>query len=163
LIDLERGSLLQVAFALLHTFIVPDLLYRREIEPFNGAELLTMGLEVHELPEAGVGLASDYRVRQSKLTLADAFALAVAKLGGHLLLTGDAHLRRLAALEGVDCRGLLWLFDEIEETGTLGPSNLESALSAIVAHPRCRLPDNEVLIRIGRYGARQSMRVRSPR
>jgi hypothetical protein len=151
LIDLERGILLQVTFSLPHTFAVPDLLYRREIEPYNGPQLVEMGLQVHALPEAGVQLASQYRVRQRKISLPDAFALAQAKLGGHLLLTGDADLRALAGRENVNFRGLLWLFDEIEAAGIHALADLEAALSTIVAQPRCRLPDHEVLTRIDRY------------
>jgi hypothetical protein len=106
------------------------------------------------LPETGVQLASEYRVRQPKISLPDAFALALAKLGGRLLLTGDADLRALASQENVECRGLLWLFDEIEAAGILALADLEAALSAVAAHPRCRLPDGEVLARIDRYRRR---------
>ena len=37
LIDLERGGLLEAAFACGLTMVVPDLLYERELEPENGA------------------------------------------------------------------------------------------------------------------------------
>jgi hypothetical protein len=155
LIDLERGALLQVTFRLSHIFAVPDLLYRRELELYNGPHLRDMGLEVHPLSEAGVTLASDYRLRQRRVSLPDAFALALAKLGGHVLLSGDADLRTLAAEEQVECRGLLWLFDEIESAALLAPADLEAALSAIAAHPRCRLPETETTARILRYRRRR--------
>jgi hypothetical protein len=155
LIDLERGALLQVTFRLSHIFAVPDLLYRRELELYNGPHLRDMGLEVHPLSEAGVTLASDYRLRQRRVSLPDAFALALAKLGGHVLLSGDADLRTLAAEEQVECRGLLWLLDEIESAALLAPADLEAALSAIAAHPRCRLPETETTARILRYRRRR--------
>jgi hypothetical protein len=87
--------------------------------------------------------------------LPDAFALALAKLGGHVLLSGDADLRTLAAEEQVECRGLLWLLDEIESAALLAPADLEAALSAIAAHPRCRLPETETTARILRYRRRR--------
>lgn len=152
LIDLERGALLQVTFRLSHTFAVPDLLYRRELELYNGPQLRDMGLQVHSLSADGVVLASDYRLRQRRVSLPDAFALALAKLGGHLLLSGDANLRTLATEEQVECRGLLWVLDQIESAALLPPADLEAALSTIAAHPRCRLPESEVLARIQRYG-----------
>lgn len=46
LIDLERGSFFAAAFALPFEFCVPDLLYRRELEPLGGDHLVQMGLRV---------------------------------------------------------------------------------------------------------------------
>ena len=52
LIDLERGGLLEAAFACGHQLVVPDLLYQLELEQENGPLLLEMGLKV-------VGLTSE--------------------------------------------------------------------------------------------------------
>ncbi len=49
LIDLKRGSLLEASFRLPYRFIVPDLLYERELKNFEGDELLQLGLTVEEL------------------------------------------------------------------------------------------------------------------
>ena len=40
LIDLERGHFLDSCFKLPSEFAVPDLLYRRELAEFGGAELI---------------------------------------------------------------------------------------------------------------------------
>ena len=56
LIDLERGSFFPAAFALRLEFCVPDLLYRRELEPYGGDRLRAMGLRVLELDDIGVSL-----------------------------------------------------------------------------------------------------------
>jgi len=166
LIDLERGILLQATFQLPFTFAVPDLLYSRELRPHNGSALIAMGLQVMMLPGSGLSLAQGYRVRQPRLSLPDALALALAKEGGdvlltgvaathttgsHTLLSGDAALRELARIEKVECRGIFWVFDEIESQGILTASELEIALSSITAHPRCRLPKAEILARQVRY------------
>lgn len=151
MIDLERGALLQVTFRLPHAFAVPDLLYHHEMKDYNGRELLAMGLQVMTLEADGVALAQAYRVRQPKVSLPDAFALALAKTGGHTLLSGDGDLRALAVREDVECRGLLWILDQTEEVGLLSPPDLALALSAIAAHPRCRLPRAEVEARLARY------------
>src|SRR5260370_20268912 len=98
LIDLERGALLQVTFRLPHTFAVPDLLYRRELEAYNGPELLAMGLQVLTLSDVGVTLARSYRVRQPRVSLPDAFALALARISGHTLLSAHSDIRILAGL-----------------------------------------------------------------
>ena len=63
LIDLERGAFFAAAFALPLEFCVPDLLYRREIEPFGGGRLVHMSLRVLELDDAGVARDAETAVR----------------------------------------------------------------------------------------------------
>ena len=46
LIDLERGELLNHAFACGLTMVVPDLLYARELESDNGPLLRKLGLGI---------------------------------------------------------------------------------------------------------------------
>ena len=54
LIDLERASLLRAAFSLDAEFVVPDLLYERELRDSGGADLLALGLRVETLDEGEV-------------------------------------------------------------------------------------------------------------
>ena len=95
LIDLERGSLFAPAFTLPLEFCVPDLLYRRELEPYGGNRLLDMGLRVLELDDAGVSRAIRYRQAVPALSLSDAFALA----------QGTFHRTRSVPCEEVDFWG----------------------------------------------------------
>ena len=44
LTDLDRGSLLEAVFDQPLVFVVPDLLYERELRPYGGAPLLKRGL-----------------------------------------------------------------------------------------------------------------------
>src|SRR5688572_6789535 len=111
LIDLERGRVLEAIFALPFEFAVPDLLYEREINSWDGSNLEGKGLKVLALEASGVELAQDYRRREPKLSLPDAFALALAKTGGHVLLAGDGSLRQQADLEHVEVHGVLWILD----------------------------------------------------
>ena len=143
LIDLERGSLFAPAFALPLECCVPDLLYRRELEPYGGARLLDMGLKVLDLDSAAVGRAMQYRRTVPALSLPDAFALALAQHIQGTLLTGDGRLRRLADSERVPCHGLLWLVDCIYSAHAATPRQLYDGLVAIRNHPRCRLPKRE--------------------
>ena len=99
LIDLERGCLFDAAFALPLDFCVPDLLYRRELEPYGGRQLVDKGLRVLELDGDGVAQAVRYRQTERAISLSDAFALVLARRTGSTLLTGDARLRRLAVSE----------------------------------------------------------------
>jgi predicted nucleic acid-binding protein len=151
LIDLERGGLLEAVFALPHEFAVPDVLYDREMRDEWGERLLGLGLQIVEVSAEGVGNALRYRQQRSSLSVADSFALALAKERALLLLTGDGQLRQLAEGENVECHGLLWLLDMLEEAGAPGAQLLHDGLTALAAHPRCRLPRREITIRLERY------------
>lgn len=151
LIDLERGGFLEGIFALPHEFAVPDVLYDREMQGEWGERMVQLGLRVAEVSEEGVGNALRYRQQRTSLSVPDSFALALAKERAWLLLTGDGQLRDLARDEGVECHGVLWLLDIMEEGGTLGIQSLHDGLTALAAHPRCRLPRREIAIRLERY------------
>ena len=113
LTDLDRGSLLEAVFDLPLVFVVPDLLYERELRPYGGAQLLKRGLQVAELDGEGVARALNFRRVRRSLSLADTFALALAAENRWMLLTGDRVLQNLAISQGVVCHGLLWLLDQM--------------------------------------------------
>jgi hypothetical protein len=58
---------------------VPDLLYERELAAYEGPELARLGLQVHAVDEAGVGRADGLRRVDRRISLFDAFALALAE------------------------------------------------------------------------------------
>src|SRR5436309_264289 len=86
LIDLERGNLLQMTFKLPVPLAVPDVLYERELRANNGELLRTLGLQVLSLSDVEVSLAQEYFGWARSLSIPDAFALALAKSGGHVLV-----------------------------------------------------------------------------
>lgn len=151
LIDLERASLLQATFQLPTPLAVPDLLYERELAPTNGALPISLGLRSLPLDAAGAAMAQRYRARTRALSLPDAFALALAKQGGHTLICGDPRLRELSEVEGVTCHGVLWILDQILDSGGRSKLELAEALKVIAAHPRCRLPHTQVAEHLMRY------------
>lgn len=151
LVDLDRGSFVEAVFSLPVEFVVPDLLYERELRQHGGEELRELGLRVEELDGPGVVGALGYRVRESSLSLVDSFALALAVENHWILLTGDRVLRRLARSEGVDCHGLLWVLDLMAEATVVDRRTLYLGLEAIGDHPRCRLPRAEVNKRLERW------------
>jgi predicted nucleic acid-binding protein len=151
LIDLERGGLLDAIFALPHEFAVPDVLHDREIEGARGERLVGLGLRVEEVSQAGVGNALRYRQQRRALSVPDSSALALAKEREWFLLTGDGQLRELAVGENVECHGVLWLLDMMEEAEVPGIQPLHDGLTALASHPRCRLPVREITIRLERY------------
>ncbi len=151
LVDLERGSLLEASFRLPFRFVVPDLLYERELKHYGGEELIRLGLAVEELDGDGVRRAIAYRQRVSALSLPDCFALALAQTRSWVLLSGDGALRQLAADEAVECHGVLWLLDEMHDAGVVSVQQLHDGLTAIAKHPRCRLPKSEIRCRLASY------------
>ena len=151
LIDLERGGFLETIFALPYEFAVPDVLYHRELKGQWGERLVRLGLRVEEISSEGVREALRYRLERQVLSLADSFALVLAKEREWLLLTGDSQLRELATGEGVDCHGVLWLLDLMEEAGIPGIQLLHDGLEVLADHQRCRLPRREITIRLERY------------
>jgi len=151
LIDLERGGLLETAFALGWELAVPDLLYDRELKETNGAKLRGLGLRIEELPPEAVVSALGYQRRTRAISIADAFALALAKHQGWALLSGDGPLRALAGEEAVACHGVLWTLDRMLENAAAAPQALHDGLTTLSTHPRCRLPAKEVKMRLALY------------
>jgi hypothetical protein len=64
---------------------------------------------------------------------------------------GDGSLRTLAEAEQVECHGVLWVLDELEQHCVLTAEQLLNALLLITSHSRCRLPKAEVQVRLARY------------
>ena len=151
LIDLEGGQFLDCCFRLPHEFAVPDLLYRRELAEFGGPELVTRGLRVEELTKEELTVVQDVRGKRPQLSLPDAYAYALAASRHWTLLTGDAQLRAAAHDARLAFFGVLWVCDQIFETGAIAGEMVAAGLEAIAAHPRCRLPRGEIAIRLERY------------
>lgn len=151
LIDLERGGLLEAAFACGLTMVVPDLLYERELEPENGALLRKLGLGVVSLTPEEVALAQKLRTERKALSLPDCFALSCATRADHALVTGDKILRTEAVARLGAVYGLLWMLDQMAESGRVTTTLLYEGLARISSHPRCRLPSAEVRSRLSSW------------
>ena len=154
LIDLRRGSLLEAGFCLAFRFVVPDLLYERELKNWGGEELIRLGLVVEQLDGDGVSLALAYQKRIPALSLPDCFALALAQIRSWILLSGDNTLSQLATHEAVECHGVLWLLDKMHDAAVVSIRELYDGLTALSQHPRCRLPKPEIRPRLASYADR---------
>jgi hypothetical protein len=150
-VDLERGGLLERIFQLPHEFAVPDLLFDRELKGELGDRLVALGLRVEPLTGGEVATAARLVRVERALSGPDAFAYAIAQARAWTLLTGDGALRRAAEGAGLETHGVLWVMDQLEDAIGLDRDILHAALSAISAHPRCRLPRAEIGRRLGRY------------
>lgn len=153
LVDLDRGGILNALFQLPFDIGVPDVLYDLELKDWAGPNLIAAGLKVLVLDGDGVALVQRYRGHDPRLSLPDAFALALAKTENHILLAGDASLRKLAEIEEVEVHGVLWVIDALDGHKVLSGVELLQGLRLIAEHPRCRLPKGEIQQRLKRYAA----------
>ena len=151
LIDLERGGLIEACFVLPYQFSVPDVLYERELRNHGGPELLAQGLTVVESNDAVTALATEYSRNIKALSAPDAFAIALAKSNDWVLLAGDGALRNAAENDEVDCRGLLWVLDQLHVKEIVTCKGLHDSLMTISKHQRCRLPRAEIRRRLAEY------------
>lgn len=151
LIDLERGGLLEAAFSCGLTMVVPDLLYERELESENGPFLRKLGLGVAALTPDEVAIAQRVKAERKRLSLPDCFALACATRADHVLVTGDGDLRAEAIARLGAVYGLLWILDQMAESGTVSTAQLFEGFARISGHPRCRLPQAEVRSRLNTW------------
>ena len=154
LIDLERGDLLAMAFASGITMLVPDLLYEKELEPYNGAYFKALGLQVVALQPEEVNFAQRIKNERKPLSLPDCFALSCARRPDHVLLTSDGPLRTAAKDYGVEMYGLLWLLDGLAESGAAAHHALHEGLTKIAQGPRCRLPKAEIQKRLNLWAGK---------
>jgi predicted nucleic acid-binding protein len=150
IIDLERANLLEQVFETSMSFVMPDLLFEREF-PTDGQRLLDLGLEVLSLDSKELTYAQVTHQTIHALSLPDCFALVLSTRPDHLLLTGDKALRTFAESQQVECHGILWLLDQLYATNRIPQTSLAKGLTALAAHPRCRLPRNEIAKRLLRW------------
>jgi len=151
LIDLDRGQFLEATFSASIQLAVPDLLYDQELLKHKGPYWISLGLRILELDDQGVSDAVKYTRQVSAISTPDSFALVLAKTSGLILLTGDRQLRKLAEREQVECHGVLWILDILEQQQTIPKKDLHKGLQKIANHPRCRLPKSEIACRIKRW------------
>ena len=87
--------------------------------------------------------ALNLQARYSSLSIYDAFALAIAKLRGWILLTGDMPLRKAATIEGVEHHGTIWIYDQLKTQEKIANAEYNNAIEKLieaVKNGRCRLP-----------------------
>jgi hypothetical protein len=148
LIDLERGGLLEGAFSVGLSFVVPDLLYERELKHDIGPYLRSLGLGVVALTAKEVAIAQEVSATRPGLSLPDCFALSCATRPNHVLVTGDGLMRKEAQVRLGAVYGLLWILDQMHVSGKFEREHLVDGLTKIASHPRARLPTDEVRKRL---------------
>lgn len=152
LIDLERGNLLEAALGGPDNIAVPDFLYETELRDYNGPELIAQGLQIIHLDAVELAAVQAlYDDRRDRLSLPDCSAFVCSQRPDHYLLTGDRALREHAEAAGMDPHGVLWLLDQLHDSGSVAADVLHVGLTAMANHRRSRLPRHEVELRLRRW------------
>ena len=141
LFDLRNGRVLTTLAALPYRFIVPDVVFAELDAPLRGM-IQSLGFEIGGLEAETVGEVFALRTGNPRLSVADLFALFVARDRQAMLLTGDSRLRKLAEARGVVVHGTLWVLDELFARQALHGGETVTALERIVALGG-RLPESE--------------------
>lgn len=99
-------------------------------------------------------LSIAYHAKYRSISSEDCIALAIAKQRDWILFTGDRHLRDIAELESVECRGTIWIYDELFNKKLFSKDeylNVMHKLLNAIDYKKRRLPRNEILKRIEKY------------
>ncbi|WP_454887303.1 hypothetical protein [Sphingomonas oryzagri] len=153
LIDLERADLVRPAFSLPFSLVVSDILYAHELQASGGQAMLDFGLRVEPLESSEMSIGLALLRSRPGLSVQAACGVVLAEARRWAILSVDDAVHEEAAAHGIECRGLLWLFDEFEKAGCCPLATLAAGLTTLNSARRCQLPEREVAARLGRYQA----------
>lgn len=148
LIDLRKTSLLESFMNLPYEIMIPDTLFEDELLKFSELEktvLLDKGLQVIELPGAGVLRAQAIESSFPALSIHDCFVFALAERHPIcILLTGDKALRKIATGYGIEVHGVLWAMQAIRTAETATIQELIAALELFERDDTVHLPTRKI-------------------
>jgi predicted nucleic acid-binding protein len=151
-IDFQEIGHLDHPFLLGHSYFISQDAFRDELlNPKSMRnDLLHWGIQIANITDQEYNDALIFQARYPSLSLYDAFALAIAKLRGWTLLTGDKPLRKAANKEGVVVYGTIWIYDQLKNLGKISEDDYDSAIADLITavqNGRCRLPLDELFKR----------------
>ncbi|MBQ8558613.1 MAG: PIN domain-containing protein [Tyzzerella sp.] len=143
---------LEIPFKLPYTYIMnEDAIENELLSPKELREnLVELGLQAVELSEEEFYLAGEYNAKYQKPSLYDCVALAVAKVRGITLMTGDGPLRRAAEQEGVAVIGTIGVLDQLYEGKHIEKEEYVYCMKELLSNngQKVRLPEKELQKRI---------------
>lgn len=151
LLDLDRSGLLVAAVRAGLGIGVVDILYRRELHDYGGAELAVAGLGVIDAEAQDLAKARALQRFDRGLCTFDGVTLAVAQRRGLMLITQDPVVLRTAATSGVATAAPLTILDELERLGALSHDKLRGILSILITRPSSGVTASEASLRMKRY------------
>lgn len=147
-IDFVTIDRLELPFKLPYIYLMNQDAIEDEIRkpPGLGEKLIQLGLQTTQLSEKEFFLAEELVDKYTKPSLYDCIALAIAKVRGITLLTGDGSLRKAAALEGVHVIGTMGILDQLLEGQYIDLETYENCIVSLLKYngEKVRLPENEL-------------------
>jgi predicted nucleic acid-binding protein len=156
LIDMAEADLLDLWFSLGIPTHTTDLVLaemdetrqRKKITPFVASRQLRIHpVSANNLVKTVI-LANNHRISP-----ADASALLLSKRLKAILLTGDGRLRKVAGLQSVEVKGVLWIFDHLVAKGLLSGHEAATRLKRVCSVGSF-LPADQCDERIARWSKR---------
>lgn len=149
-LDFNSISRTDLPFRLPYTYIMFKEALRKEIvsPPELLSTLKKMGLVGVEITTEEFYYAEELAKEYCKLTGYDRTALAIAKVRGIILLTGDNALRKAAIKEGVQVLGTIGILDRLYEGVFIDSAEYKYCLENLLEHKERRLPTDELQKRI---------------
>ena len=135
-LDFVTIDRLDYPFRLPYTYLMNiDAIQDELLSPAGlGERLQSLGLRETELTEEEFYLAGEYMERFSKPSIYDCVALAIAKVRGIILLTGDGPLRKAAKAEGVQVMGTIGVLDQLYKSEEINPEEYAYCLEELLKH-----------------------------
>ena len=151
-LDFETINRLEIPFKLPYTYIMnedaieDELLSPKELR----ANLVRLGLQAVELTEEEFYLAEKYNAKYAKPSLYDCVALAIAKVRGITLMTGDGPLRKVAEQENVSVIGTIGVLDRLYEERYIEKKEYVCCIKELLRNngQKVRLPEKELQKRL---------------
>lgn len=147
-IDFVEIDMLDLPFRLPYVYLMNDEAMEDELlsPPGLGAELLRLGLQKTELTEDEFFMAEEFVRIYSGLSIYDCIALAIAKVRGIILLTGDRLLRKTAEYEDVKVIGTIGIVDRLRCEGYIENWEYERCIRRLLEKNggKVRLPKHEL-------------------
>lgn len=155
LIDLRKGGLVSGLLSLPSRFVVPHLLFEKELPDIPAHEkamLVESGLEVRRLTSDQMQRSILVQSEYEQLSIYDcSVIIAATDIDDSILLAGDKRLRESALQQGIEVHGALWAIDEIHAAQILPPQNLYGALVIFNEDPTVWLPRDEHMSRLRKF------------
>jgi len=161
-IDLYAIGLLEEFFHLSWEVHTTDFVLQ-ELQREDQKNAVLRFLEKELLHVAGFGFEEIVEINKLKqrygektnVSLTDCSVWYYAKQNGCILLSGDRKLRNYAISDGVDVKGMLYVFDMLVDAGAISLEVASKKLTLLKAiNPR--LPENEIKKRLGLWDGEQN-------
>lgn len=151
-LDFAMINKLEIPFKLPYTYIMnEDAIADELLSPKELREnLVELGLRAVELSEEEFYLAEEYNAKYTKPSLYDCVALAIAKVRGITLMTGDGPLRKAAEQENVSVIGTIGVLDQLYEGQYIEKEEYVDCLKKLLKNngQKIRLPEKELQKRV---------------